>query len=81
MPVISVMWVVEIGSITVLSQPGQKAKGNISQKTTQSQVQVAHTFNPNYSGGRDQEDCGSKPARANSSKDPILKIPIAKTGW
>jgi hypothetical protein len=28
---------------------------------------VAHTYNPSYSGGRDQEDHGSKPARANSS--------------
>jgi hypothetical protein len=23
---------------------------------------VAHTYNPSYSGGRDQEDHGSKPA-------------------
>jgi hypothetical protein len=29
-----------------------------------SQVLVAHACNPSYSGGRDQEDCGSKPARA-----------------
>jgi hypothetical protein len=28
---------------------------------------VAHAHNPSDSGGRDQEDCGSKPARANSS--------------
>jgi hypothetical protein len=35
--------------------------------------QVAHTCNPNYTRGRDQEDCDSKPARANSSRDPILK--------
>jgi hypothetical protein len=27
-----------------------------------SQALVAHTCNPNYSGGRDQEDCDSKPA-------------------
>jgi hypothetical protein len=26
-----------------------------------------------YPGGRDQEDQGSKPAPANSSRDPILK--------
>jgi hypothetical protein len=39
---------------------------------------VAHAYNPSYSGGRDQEDCGSKPAQANSSRDPILKIPIIK---
>jgi hypothetical protein len=34
--------------------------------------------NPNYSGGRDQEDSSSKPAQANSSKDPVSKIPITK---
>jgi hypothetical protein len=37
-------------------------------------VLVAHTSNPSYSRGRVQEDCGSKPARANSSQDPILKM-------
>jgi hypothetical protein len=26
-----------------------------------------------YSGSRDQEDCGSMPALANSSRDPISK--------
>jgi hypothetical protein len=31
---------------------------------------VAHTCNPGYSGGR---QCGSKPAQANSSQDPISK--------
>jgi hypothetical protein len=34
---------------------------------------VAHTCNPTYSGGKDQEDHSSKPARANSSLDPILE--------
>jgi hypothetical protein len=29
--------------------------------------------NPGYSGGRDQEDAGSKPAWANSLRHPILK--------
>jgi hypothetical protein len=38
-----------------------------------SQVPVAHTCNPSYSGGRDQEDHGSKPAHANSLRDPISK--------
>jgi hypothetical protein len=42
------------------------------------QVLTAHTCNPNYSGGRDQEDGGSKPALANSSRDPILKNPSQK---
>jgi hypothetical protein len=41
-----------------------------------SRVLVAHTYNPSYSGGRDQEDRSSKTAWANSSRDPILKNPI-----
>jgi hypothetical protein len=43
-----------------------------------SQELVTHAYNPSYSGGQDQEDCGSKPAWANSLRDPILKIPNAK---
>jgi hypothetical protein len=39
---------------------------------------VAHTCNPNYSGGRDQEDLGSKPAQADTLQDPISKIPITE---
>jgi hypothetical protein len=39
---------------------------------------LAHTCNPSYSGSRDQEDHGLKPARANSSQDPISKIPNTK---
>jgi hypothetical protein len=41
---------------------------------------MAHTYNPSYSRGRDQEDHGSKPALANSSLDPILKKAITKIG-
>jgi hypothetical protein len=41
---------------------------------------VAHACNPSYSGGRDQEDHGSKPAQTNSSQDPILKKLITKIG-
>jgi hypothetical protein len=33
-----------------------------------------------YSGRRDQEDQGLKPAWANSSRDPISKKPITKIG-
>jgi hypothetical protein len=36
---------------------------------------VVHACNPSYSGGRDQEDRGLKPALANSSRDPVLKNP------
>jgi hypothetical protein len=36
---------------------------------------VAHAYNPSYSGGRDQEDRSSKSDWANSSRDPISKVP------
>jgi hypothetical protein len=39
-------------------------------------VLVAHTCNPSYSGGRDQEDHGSKPAQAKRpslEKNPLQK--------
>jgi hypothetical protein len=41
-------------------------------------VLVAHACNPSFSGGTDQEDYSSKPAEANSSRDPILKKAIKK---
>jgi hypothetical protein len=36
------------------------------QKTNNKLEPVAHTCNPSYSGGREQEDRGSKPAWSNS---------------
>jgi hypothetical protein len=50
-------------------------------KKNQSQAPVAHTCNPSYLGGRDQEDQGSKPAWANSLRDPISKILVTKQCW
>jgi hypothetical protein len=50
-------------------------KGNISQ------VLVAQACNLSNSGGRYQEDHGSKPAQANSPRDPILKKLITKKDW
>jgi hypothetical protein len=44
------------------------------------QAPVAHACNPSYSRGRNQEDHGSKPVQANSSGDPISKIPTTKKG-
>jgi hypothetical protein len=44
-------------------------------------VPVAHACNPSYLRGSDQADCSWQPARANSSEDPISKIPITKKGW
>jgi hypothetical protein len=43
-----------------------------------SQVPVAHAYNPSYSGGRDLEDRGLKPAQSNSSQDLISKNPSQK---
>jgi hypothetical protein len=43
-------------------------------------VPVVHACNPSCSGGRDQEDCSSKPAQANHSWHPISNIPNKKKG-
>jgi hypothetical protein len=52
----------------------------VCNKTTLEPGASAHTCNPSYSGGRDQEDCSSKPAQANSFRDPILKKTLHKKG-
>jgi hypothetical protein len=39
---------------------------------------MAPACNPSYSGGRNQENGGLKPAQANNSQDPISKKPITK---
>jgi hypothetical protein len=49
-------------------------------KMTNKPSMVDHTCNPSYSGGRDEGDCSSKSAWANSSKDPIWKKPITNKG-
>jgi hypothetical protein len=41
---------------------------------------MAHSYNPRYSGGRDQKDQGSKPARANSSTRTYLEKSFTKIG-
>jgi hypothetical protein len=45
-----------------------------SRRENRSQVPVAQACNPSYSGGRDQEDRGSKPAW------PYLEKPLHKKG-
>jgi hypothetical protein len=42
------------------------------------QAPLAHAYNPSYSGGRDQQDCG---LRAKSLRVLISKKPITKKGW
>jgi hypothetical protein len=39
---------------------------------------VANACNPSYSGSKDKEDRGSRPAGANSLRDPISKNPSQK---
>jgi hypothetical protein len=41
---------------------------------------VAHNCNPNYSGSRDQEDYGSKPAKGNSLSTLSRKSPTQNRG-
>jgi hypothetical protein len=45
----------------------------LSFKKKQSWVLVAHACNPSNLGGRDQEDCGLKPAQANRSVRSYLE--------
>jgi hypothetical protein len=66
--------------------PWEKEKAAISKSRTEAgpeetnpRMAVAHTCNPSYLGGRDQEDRDLKPAKANSLRDPISNI--TKKGW
>jgi hypothetical protein len=67
-------------SSRVQDQPEQHSK-TLSQKETTSRAPVAQAHISSYSGGRDQEDLSLKPGQANSSQDPISKIPFTKKGW
>jgi hypothetical protein len=42
-------------------------------------VPIAHTCNPSYSRGRDQEHCSSKPA-GQIVRETVWKKPITKNG-
>jgi hypothetical protein len=44
-------------------------------------MHVVHAYNPSYLGGKDQENRWLKPAWANSSQDPILKITYKIKDW
>jgi hypothetical protein len=44
----------------------------VKKKKRMNWMLVTHSRHPSDSGGRDQEDCGSKPAWTNSSQDTIL---------
>jgi hypothetical protein len=40
-----------------------RGKDIVLKNVSSSPAPVAHTYNPSYSGGRDQEDCSSKPVQ------------------
>jgi hypothetical protein len=71
---------VEWLKVALSSNPNTEKKKK-GKKIYDSWALVAHTCNPSYSGGRDQEDCGLMPAPANSFREPILKIHNTKQGW
>jgi hypothetical protein len=50
-------------------------------KPNHSWAPVAYTCNPSYLRGWDWEDGGSRPAQANSSRDPHLQNNQTKTDW
>jgi hypothetical protein len=47
-------------------------------KKTKNWALVAHAYNPSYSGGRDQEDLGLKPAQAKFRSPYLEKNPLQK---
>jgi hypothetical protein len=58
----------------------QETKANLHIKSCYKK-RMAHTCNSSNSRSRDQVDLGWKPARVNSSWDPIEKKPFTKKGW
>jgi hypothetical protein len=61
------MWVWKVAMWTVgLSEDKQHSEATVQEAWTPSWALVARACNSSYSGGRDQEDQGSKPAQANS---------------
>jgi hypothetical protein len=77
-PIIPATQEAEIRKMEVGSQPRQIVLE--TKKAEWSQAPVSHTWNPRYSGGRDQEDRGSKSAQANSFMRPVSTKPITKKG-
>jgi hypothetical protein len=48
-------------------RPIRTTQQDPASKKEKSKLEVAHAYKPTYSGGRDQEDRSSKPARTKSS--------------
>jgi hypothetical protein len=58
----------------VVEYKASKCEAHYHQK--KSWALVTHPYNPSHSGGRDQEDCSSKPAWVYSSARPYLEKPF-----
>jgi hypothetical protein len=58
--------IIIMSSIKKMEKMGERSQQQNYSRKFYSWALVAHTYNPSYSGGRDQEDRGSKPAWANS---------------
>jgi hypothetical protein len=54
-------------------KPNQTAKKQRRNLELTYKNPVAHACNPSYSGGRNQEDRGSKPAQAKQFRRPYLE--------
>jgi hypothetical protein len=61
--------------LVILFNPSGTYKMIYIKKIKNSLLPVAHTYNPSYLGGRDQEDRGLRPGQVNSLRNPISKIP------
>jgi hypothetical protein len=60
-----------VGAPWVKAQHHQKKKALLKHQCVACLAQMSHSYNPSYSGGRDQEDHSLKPAGVNRSSDPI----------
>jgi hypothetical protein len=77
MPLIPATLEADIRRIAVQGKTRKKVN-EMPISTNGSWLLVAYDCNPSYLGGRDQENHGTRPARANSSQDPISKVTRTK---
>jgi hypothetical protein len=75
-----VMWLHQRATDLSPVHPPEKWKWTNTIRCEDGQAPVAHACNPSYSGGRDQEDRGSRPPRKIVPRDPYSKKPFTKKG-
>jgi hypothetical protein len=74
------MWLHQRATDLSPVHPPEKWKWTNTIRCEDGQAPVAHACNPSYSGGRDQEDRGSRPPRKIVPRDPYSKKPFTKKG-